>query len=317
MAAVAMCVAAATGCDRPAATSAPVRTLTIAVGPEGTVPYKLGNALAAAYQSTIPALQVHTALAGGVDESFEALKRSVADLGFVDGEGAYVGYRQEKLDRSPTVRVRAMAVLFPTAVHIFVKRGMNLRSVTQLRGRTVVVGARGGYADRAMQLVVDSYELGPHAVQPVFAVGHAGLDAIQEGSADAIVFYTPFRSKSIMDVVGSTDLELVSLSREKIAQMQAASERNHFLKTITIPAGTYAGQTRDVLAMGDEILLLCRADLDESLVYALTKTLFDSIPSLVAAHPAAAGINVERGPTTSVPLHPGAARYYRERELPR
>lgn len=305
------------GCGRPAANVPDARDLTIAVGAEGTVSNKLGNALAEAYRTRIPALQLHTTLAGGVDESLRALKTSTADLGFIDAEGAYIGYRQEKSGPSPAARVRAIAMLYPTAIHIFVRRGVNVRSITQLQGHAVVVGERGGYADRAMRLVLATYGLAPDAVQPVFAVGQAGLDALRTGSADSIVFYTPFRSKAITDAVGSADLELLPLSREKIAQMQATSERNHFLKTITIPAGTYPGQSRDVLTMGDEILLLCRADLDEPTVYLLTRSLFDSIPALVAAHPAAANINVERGPTTSVPLHPGAARYYRERELPR
>jgi uncharacterized protein len=307
----------ATGCGRQTATPTTVRHLTIAVGEEGTVSYRLGKALTEAYQSRIPAIQVHTTIAGGVDESFEALRNAVADLGFIDAEGAYIGYRREKSGVSPTARLRAIAVLYPTAIHVFTKRRGSVRSISQLRGRTIVLGERGGYADRTMQLVLESYQLGPDAVHRVFAVGPAGLAAVQQESADGIVFYTPFRSKAIMDVIPTSDLELVSLKREKIAQMQAASERNHFLKTITIPAGTYPGQTRDVLTVGDEILLLCRADLDQALVYALTKSLFDSIPSLTAAHPIAASINVERGPMTSVPLHPGAARYYRERELPR
>ena len=64
-----------------------------------------------------------------------------------------------------------------------------------------------------------------------------------------------------------------------------------------------------------DVLLLCREDLPEGLVYDLTRALFDSVPALENAHEAASAIDPERGPTTSIPLHPGAARYYREREI--
>ena len=70
-----------------------------------------------------------------------------------------------------------------------------------------------------------------------------------------------------------------------------------------------------MLTVGMDVLLLCREDLPERLVHDMTATLFDAIPELSKAHPAAAAIDPDRGPTTAVPLHPGAVRYYREREI--
>ncbi|MEQ1907372.1 MAG: TAXI family TRAP transporter solute-binding subunit [Vicinamibacterales bacterium] len=305
------------GCDKPAATTPEQRELTIAVGFEGSVADNLGRVLATRSETDIQGLRVRTRLTRGVDENLERLHAGTADLGFVDAEGAYVGYRQEQSGRFTGHSVRAVAVLYPTAVHIFAKRDLNIRSVEQLRGRSVVVGEREGYADRAMRLILDSYNLSYATVQPLFVDGPQAADAIRDGTAAAVVLYTSYRSRPVLEVTEAADLTLVSLSHSNIAQIQTTSERNHFVKTITIPRGTYRGQPEAALTMGDDILLLCRSNLDDSLVYALTKTLFDSVPSLVRVHPAAAGINVERGPTTSVPLHPGAARYYRERELPR
>jgi TRAP-type uncharacterized transport system substrate-binding protein len=63
------------------------------------------------------------------------------------------------------------------------------------------------------------------------------------------------------------------------------------------------------------VLLVCRQDLSEDLVYRLTSVLFDSVPELIRAHPAASSVDPGRGPAAPIPLHRGAARYYREREL--
>ena len=71
----------------------------------------------------------------------------------------------------------------------------------------------------------------------------------------------------------------------------------------------------DVLTVGMDVLLVCRQELTDDLVYRLSKTLFEAVPALRAAHASAAGIDPDRGPTTAIPLHPGAARYYREREI--
>ena len=88
-----------------------------------------------------------------------------------------------------------------------------------------------------------------------------------------------------------------------------------FFKPATIPKGTYKGQDDDLITVGIDGLLLCRDDLPEALVYAMTRSLFDALPSLARSQPSARLINVNRAPTTPIPLHPGAARYYRERDL--
>ncbi len=107
-------------------------------------------------------------------------------------------------------------------------------------------------------------------------------------------------------------MRVLPIDRSRLGAIQ---ERHHFLKSTTIPAGTYAHQEGSVQTVGMDVLLLCRQDLPDALVYDLTRTLFDAVPALEHAHEAASAIDPERGPTASIPLHPGAARYYREREI--
>jgi uncharacterized protein len=88
-----------------------------------------------------------------------------------------------------------------------------------------------------------------------------------------------------------------------------------FFIPVTIPQRTYSGQAVAVETVGVYNVLLCREDLDESLVYRLTKTFFEALPDLAATHPSAGLIDADLAPATAIPLHGGAARYYREREL--
>jgi hypothetical protein len=70
-----------------------------------------------------------------------------------------------------------------------------------------------------------------------------------------------------------------------------------------------------VATVGTDVLLVCRDDLQPELAYELTKTLFEAVDRLTQAYRGAAVIDPNRGPAATIPLHPGAARYYREREL--
>ena len=64
-----------------------------------------------------------------------------------------------------------------------------------------------------------------------------------------------------------------------------------------------------------KMLLMCRADLGEDLVYRITRAVFEGLSAVRASHPAAGHVSIARGPTAAVPLHAGATRFYREREL--
>ena len=79
-----------------------------------------------------------------------------------------------------------------------------------------------------------------------------------------------------------------------------------------IPQGTYPGQHGSVHTIGVDLLLVCRSDLDSKLVYELTRAYFEQSPENVRYE-----TDPQRAPAVVIPLHPGAARYYREREVSR
>lgn len=81
----------------------------------------------------------------------------------------------------------------------------------------------------------------------------------------------------------------------------------------TIKAGTYPGQSKDVLTIAQPNFLAVNADVDEEHVYLLTKAIYENLPFLQAIHKATNAMDVKKATAgLPVPLHPGAARYYKE-----
>jgi len=291
----------------------PTTTLTIAAGSADGVYYSVGKALAAAY-NRLPGVQARAELGEMSSQNVEKIETGAADLSF-DGAGhAYLAFKHgTQVDRRPHERLRAIAVLFSTAVHIAARRGSGIRGVEDFRGKRIAVGSRGSSTEEASLLVLESYGLNYDSFMPVFPLNRDLATDAREGILDGFFQFTPLQHAVMTEVIGSLDFQLIPITREKIADIQ---ERSPFLlKSTRISAGTYRGQTEDVMTVGTDILLLCREDLPDQLVHDLTRTLFAAAPELAAAHPAAAGIDPDRGPAASIPLHPGAARYYREREL--
>jgi TRAP transporter TAXI family solute receptor len=81
----------------------------------------------------------------------------------------------------------------------------------------------------------------------------------------------------------------------------------------TLKAGTYPGQTKDIMTVAQPNFLAVNENVDENHVYLLTKTMFENLPFLQAIHPATKVMAVEKAMAgLPVPLHPGAAKYYKE-----
>jgi len=86
-----------------------------------------------------------------------------------------------------------------------------------------------------------------------------------------------------------------------------------FFRPMLIAGGAYPRHPLPVRTIGVHSLLLCRVDLDEGLVYRLTKALFQSLAE--QANELLWSVDLDRAAATPIPLHAGAARYYCEREL--
>lgn len=81
----------------------------------------------------------------------------------------------------------------------------------------------------------------------------------------------------------------------------------------TLKAGTYPGQDKDVQTIAQPNFLAVNADVDEEHVYLLTKAIYENLPFLQAIHPATNAMDIKLATAgLPVPLHPGAARYYKE-----
>jgi TRAP transporter TAXI family solute receptor len=311
---VLLTIALAAACRTDEARQSPI-SLTIATGSADGVYYPVGRALAEVY-SRLPGVAATTERTTTAGRNLEKIQRGTVDLAF-DGAGfAYAAFnRGTDEDPRPHSRLRAIAVVFSTSVQIAARVDSGISRVEDLRGRRIGVGAKGGATDEVSELILAAHGLTYQDVKPAFRGGRDLLLDTREGRLDAFFLYAPSPQPIMADLTASRDVRLVPITRDGITRVQARSP--FLLKTVVLPAGTYAYQTENVSTVGADILLICRVDLPDGLVHDLTRELFAARPQLIAAHPAAGAIDVDRGPAASIPLHPGAARYYRERELPR
>ena len=135
---------------------------------------------------------------------------------------------------------------------------------------------------------------------------------MQEGTLDAFVTMTPDPSEGVQSAL-SQGIRMMSLSTEQITSL---AQEFPFLRPGTIRPADYPGLPSSLATVGVDSILLCRTDLDGTLVHDLTRALIDSV-SHGSPMRELRNLDIGRAAATSIALHPGASRYYRERELGR
>ncbi len=135
-------------------------------------------------------------------------------------------------------------------------------------------------------------------------------DALSNGDIDAGFWSVGAPTSSILNLATTQSIRMIELTAEEIAAARAADP---IFAEAVLAGGTYAGVDADVPVLGIPNVLVASSEMDDDLVYAITKAMFENIADLRAVHPAANQTTVEFTLAASpIPLHPGAIRYYEE-----
>jgi uncharacterized protein len=299
-------------CHQAPGSRVPPTRVRITSGTPGGGFQPLGEALGGALRSSMPDTSVDVRESAGSVSNVEAIQRGDADVGFAFADVAYTAFAGG-LSGSPHPfdRLRAIAVLQLNPLHLVVAPRSGIRDVADLRGRRVGVGRPGSGTALTATLVMSAFGVNVSTVQIEPITYNDAAARLARGTLDALF------------VAGSDPLESVSIALRAGATLlplrgpviEALRHQYPFLRRAIIPARTYDGQPEQVQTIGVDNLLVCSNRLGESLVYDLTRHLFDALPALAAAQRSLRLMDLEQAPATPIPLHEGAARYYREREI--
>jgi TRAP transporter TAXI family solute receptor len=162
------------------------------------------------------------------------------------------------------------------------------------------------------ELVLDAFGITGLDVQ---IVENLSADEIarrfKRGTLDAVFGTTYYRRDAFVAAATSGGL-LVPIEGVEIDRLR---ERFPFIRYALVAPGTYIGQSQAIRTIGIDLLLVCRSGLDADLVYELTRHYFASLPVLLSSTDSLERVGLERASASPIPLHDGAARYYRESEL--
>lgn len=286
--------------------------LTIATGGAGGIYQSLGNAIARMLSSSVPGIRVFPQPSGASRANLALLESDQAQLAIVQSDVLHMSVKGLAGFRRPKVEVRAIASLHVEHLHVVVDARSPIEDLTQLVGRRVSVGAAGSGTELDARLLL--MELGiPYSRMRTDFLGFSeSAERLKRGEIDAFFAMGGIPLPAVAELSRSIPLRLLPIPEEVVARLRG---RYPFVEEGTIPAGLY-GDHPEAKTISVRANLVCRADLGEDLVYSIARALWERIDEIRSAHPRTRDVRLSealRG--LGAPLHPGAARFYREKGM--
>lgn len=277
-------------------------------GTSGTY-YALGGDLCNLFATNIADLDVTAQASGASAENIRLIDQGEAELAIVQNDVADYAYNgTNDFEGEQIQSFSVIASMYPEFVQLVVHADAGIESLADLKGKRVSIGAAGSGVYTSAVQYLEIAGLTVDDIEAQYLSFAESSDAIKNRQIDAAFITAGIPNAAIQELGATSDVKLLSLDEATIA---AIEEAYPFYAHLVIPAGTYPNQTEDVQAMAIRATLICSADMDEELVYNLTKTLYEKTDAL--SHAKKAEIVIDDALMgISTPVHPGAARYYAE-----
>lgn len=250
---------------------------------------------------------------GGSVFNINAIERGAFDFGVAQSDRNYQAYHGEAdWDGKPVTDLRSVFSMHPETVMLVTREDTGIKKVEDIKGKRINIGNPGsGQRFNAMD-VLRIYGIDPE--KDIRAEGlqqHEASRALVDRKIDAFFYTVGNPSATVEEPATSVDIRMIHLNHDKIKEM--VDENPYYIMT-KIPAGTYKGVDYDVETYAVTATVITNINVDEDVVYDMTKTVFDNLDQLRESHAAFRNLNPdEMLQGLSAPFHPGAMRYYKEK----
>lgn len=207
---------------------------------------------------------------------------------------------------------RVMGALYAETVQL-ITMDDDIKSVYDLKGKSVSIGAPGsGVYFNAID-VLDAAGITLDDIYPQYQSFDDSKEALKDGQIDAAFIVAGAPTSAITELATTNGVNLIPVDGELREKIMNSCP---YYAALQIPAGTYPGQDNDIETITIMATMIVDADLDEEVVYQLTKAVFDHTEEIAKEHAKGAELSPENATSvTSVPFHKGAARYFAEKGI--
>jgi len=296
-----------------AASPAQAQTQFINVLTGGTsgVYYPMGVALSQIYAKAMPDAKTSVQATKASAENLNLLQAGRGEVGFTLGDAlsdAWQGNAEAGF-KTPLKKLRGLAGIYPNYIQIVASADSGVKTLADLKGKRISVGAPKSGTELNARAIFKAAGLtyADFAKVEYLPFGES-VELMKNRQLDATLQSAGLGVSSLRDLATSIKIVVVPVPQDVVQKVGDPAYQSG-----TIPAKTYEGQDADVATAYVQNFLVTHEGVPADVVYKMTKSMFENLDHLVAAHASAKAIRKESAIVgMPLPLHPGAEKYYRE-----
>jgi TRAP transporter TAXI family solute receptor len=291
--------------------------LSIATGGTGGVFYPLGGGIAKIIGESIPNVEATAEVTAASVDNLKFLRDRKADLAFTTADTLADGVNGAGAFKDTKIPIRTLAGLYKNYTHVVTLASSSIKSMKDLKGKVVSTGSPGSGAEVTAFRILQEYGIDPQKDITRQGLGATeSVDALKDGKVDAFFWSGGIPTAAVLDLAHTAGITIRMVSNDSVLEALQTKYGKGLYVPGVVPKAVYPGLDGDVGVVSIPNLLVVHADMDENLVYEITKALFSHRDELIAIHPEAANVSLESAVKDSpAPFHPGAIRYYKEQNV--
>lgn len=210
--------------------------------------------------------------------------------------------------------LRAVMYMYPNVLQMVATKKSGIKSLAEVKGKTVCVGAAGSATELNSRDLFAQYGfdyVNRKDFKAEYTSESQSVELLKNGQADVANLIAAVPSAAMMDLTSAGEVTLLPIEKEIADKLHNINPAYY---ADVVPAGSYPGLDKDVPVVSVANWIFTRADLPDEVVYNFVKTMYENQEELVAAHKVAKNTTLENAlKGQSIPLHPGAEKFFREK----
>ncbi|MEN8195499.1 MAG: TAXI family TRAP transporter solute-binding subunit [Pseudomonadota bacterium] len=252
---------------------------------------------------------------GGSVANLNAIRAGQQDMGVAQSDWQYHAYNGTSKFKAKGAfkKLRAVFSVHGEPFTVVARKDSGIKTFADLKGKRVNIGNPGSGQRGTMEVVMKALGWQKSDFKLASELKSSEqAQALCDNKVDAIVFTVGHPNGSIKEATTSCAAIIVPVTGPAIDKL--ASDNDYYAKA-TIPGKMYTGTPNDVQTFGVGATFVSSADVDQKTIYTVVKSVFDNFGRFKKLHPAFAHLKEANMITNnlSAPLHPGAAKYYKEK----
>ena len=263
----------------------------IATGGTAGTYYPIGGAIAEVLNKDAEGINASAQSTGASVANINMLKDKQVDMAIVQNDIAYYAVNGTEMFSEKIENIRGIASLYPETCQFVTLEDSGIKSISDLKGKRVAVGAAGSGVEGNVRQILKAYGLTYDDIDEQFLSFAEGATALKDGTVDVACLTAGYPTASVQDVASQKKIRLISLDNDKI---ETLIKDYPFYTKSTIPSGTYQGFDEEVQTVSVMAILVATDKMTDDTGYAITKAIFGGLDKISAAHSAAKAISKEK-----------------------